>query len=330
MATALAAASCALRPLYIEGETPMEVLVITDWTQLGADPEGATIYFYPEGGAAPWVFLTNSVARATVKVPSGYYTVMVFNKSVNEFGSMYFRDMDTLGTAKAILDDKLFSWVGRADSIGRTVYEPEEIVVGRRDHFQVRAQSEREIWQREHGLPIDPKAIVDSVIVTPQRVRYTGTVYVRINGIQNIRSVRAYLTGMGGEAYLATRSSGEALATHVLESWSISRDATDYTKGYIVSEFKCFGLPEQYIIDRYDKNNKLFMQFQLVDNETVIQEIRYVGSIVQQNDDERTVTIFLETPAITLPDVKPAGGSESGFDVSFQDWTDPEDIPIGI
>lgn len=329
MATAIAVASCALRPLYIEGETPMEVLVINDWTQLGADPEGATIYFYPESGSAPWVFKTNSVARTTVKVPSGYYTVQVFNRTVDEFGSMYFKDMDTLGTAKAILDDKLFSWLGRADSIGRTVYEPEEIVVGRRDHFQVRAQSEREIWQREHGLPVDPKAIVDSVIVTPQRVRYTGTVSVRINGIQNIRSVRSYLTGMAGSAYLATRTGGEALATHVLESWSISRESTDYTKGYVVSNFYCFGLPEQYLGDPYDKNNKLFLQFRLVDNQTVIQEIRYVGAIVHQNDDERTVTIVIDSP-ITLPDVKPEGGSESGFDVNIEDWTDPEDVQVPI
>lgn len=328
-AAAALLSACELRPLYIEGVTPVEVLVVTDWTQLGGDPSGATICFYPEGGGAPHKFRTNSVTRAHVQVPSGYYNVMVFNRTVDEFGTMSFAGIDTLASARALLDEKLFSWIGRVDTVGRTVYEPEEIVVGRSDHFKVRSFAEREAVLRGSGRESDPTAIVDSVMVAPKRVRYTGTVSVRIQGIQNLRSVRGYLTGMGGSAYLSTRRAGNVLGTHVLESWKVERDEADYTKGWLRGEFYCFGLPEQYVGDRREQNNRLFLQFRLVDNKTVIQDIRGVGTLIDQNDRELTDNIVI-SEAITLPDVKPEGGTESGFDVNITDWEDPIDIPIGI
>ena len=329
-ASALLLAGCDLRPLYIEGETPVEVLVLADWTQLGGTPEGASIYFYPENGDAPRVFKTNSVVRTSVKVPSGYYNVMVFNRTVDEFGTMKFRDMDHLGEARAILEDKLFSWVGRADTVGRTVYEPEEIVVGRVDRFYVRTISER-------NTPVtkaEPAAVIDSVRVTPQRMIYTGNVNVRVQGIHNIRSARAYLTGMAGESYLATRSAGDTLATHVLESWRLDRDAGDYTKGYLRTSFGCMGLPEQYRGDKRAENNRLVLQLKLVDDKTEMEFIFNIGEKIQQLDKELTMNLTVETDdngkPIVVPDVKPTEGSESGFDVTFTDWDDPIDIPVGI
>lgn len=328
-ALVLLAAACTFRPLYIEGETPVKVLVIPDWTQLGSLPTGASINFYPELKAKYWPFRTNSVSKAMVSVPSGYYSVMVFNRTTDEFGSMSFDGMDQLGTARAVLESRLFPWVGRADSIGRTVYEAEELVVGRTDHFQVRSQLEREteLWERGKESGISSEELIDSVEVVTQRVPYIGSVVVRVNGVHNIRSVRAYITGMAGDAYLATRTAGDSLATHVLESWKLTRDDNDYTKGYVTATFSCFGLPERYLGNPHEKNNKLLLQFRLVDNTTVIQEIRYVGDVADQNEAERTVTFHAE---VSLPDVKPDDGSESGFVVTITDWEDPEEIPIGI
>jgi len=324
--------SCDFRPLYIEGETPVEVLVVTDWTQLGADPEGSSIYFYPEGGGEPSAFRTNSVTRTIVKVPSGYYTVLVFNRTVDEYGTMKFDGMKSLAGAEAILEDKLFSWTGRSDTVGRTVYEPEEIVVGRNDHFYVRTMDER--MKESTKGDADAYAAIDSVSVKPRRMVYAGNVSVRVNGIQNVRSVRAYLTGMAGEAYLATRSAGDTLATHVLEDWKVERDETDYTKGYVKTGFSSFGLPEQYVGEPAPLNNRLVIQFRLVDDETVVGYTIDVGSEVQQVEKELVVNFVVEKDnagkAIVLPDVKPSGSRESGFDVQFKDWDDPIDIPVGI
>jgi len=331
LALVIGATSCEFRPLYRESETPVDVVVLVDWTQLGGDPEGATILFYPEDQTKrAWEFKTNSVTRTIVQVPSGYYTVQVFNRTVDEFGSMSFDGIPSLPTGRAILDSKLFSWVGRADSIGRTVYEPEEIVVGRTDHFYVRKLTERHVLNREQtGTVWSFTTDMDSVIVTPKRMVYDATVSIRIDTLQSLKSARAYITGMAGSMYLATRTSGDTLATHVIEKWSIERDAIDYTKGYLKGTFKCFGLPEQYLAEPHEINNKLVLQLMLVDEKTIVQEIRFEGEKVVQNVNDLTVLIVDENP-IALPNVPPAGGGASGFDVTFQDWGDPEDIPIAI
>lgn len=312
--------ACELRPLYVEGVTPVNVLVLPDWTQLGGNPSGATICFYPEDGGAPHKFRTNSVTRANVQVPSGYYNVMVFNRAEDEFGTMSFTGIDALSSARVVLDEKIFSWIGRVDTVGHTVYEPEDVVVGRLDHFKVCSLAEREAAIRDNSQESDPAAVADSAKVTPRRVRYSGTISIRIDGIQNLRSVRSYLTGMNGSAYLAGRRAGDILCTHVLENWSVEHDESDHTKGWLRGRFYCFGLPGQD-----EPNNRLFLQLLLVDNKTVIQDIRNVAVI--QNDDERSDKIVIED-AIILPDVKPEAKGESGFDVDVTGWKDPIDIRI--
>lgn len=330
LAASLLAVSCELRPLYTEGETAVNVVVLTDWTQLGGSPAGATICFYPEDRRTPWVFSTNSVSRTMVKVPSGYYTVQVFNRTEGEFSSLKFTGMGALESARAVLEDRFFPWVGRSDTVARTVCEPEEIVIGRTDHFLVRSISEREAYFRGSGSKDDVfNAVIDSVTVVPRLVRYSGTVSLRVRGIQNIRSVRGYLTGMAGDVYMATRYPGDSLATHVLENWAVEKDADDYTKGYVRASFSCFGLPERYVGNPHPGNNRLLVQFSLVDGRTVVQEILDVGSDIRQNDFERTDEIVAGRE-ITIPDVVPEGGAESGFDVSVTDWDEPVEIPIGV
>lgn len=320
---ALSMASCELRPLYEEGVTPVKVLVCMDWTQLGLDPDGATILFYPENGGSTYAFKTNGVKRSIVKVPSGYYTVMVFNRTADEFGTMSFAGLNKMGTARCILESKLFSWLGRNDTLGRTVYEPEEIVVGRTDHFQVR------LIEDYYMIPgADTLAYVDSVMVRSLRMVKTGTVKVRVNGIQNVRSVRAYLTGMAGGAYLSTRSSTDTLATHVLENWTLDRESGDYTKGYVSSEFQCLGLPPSFKNNQLPQNNKLHIDFLLVDNKTLLSYQFNVGDLIVEKDSDLTVKLIINGSAITLPDVKPEGSSSSGFNVTLDDWGESQDVFI--
>lgn len=326
--------SCDLRDLYIESETPVKVIVNMDWTELGTLPEGASIYFYPEGGGAPHVFLTNSVIRTEVSVPAGYYTVMVFNRSVNEFGTMNFSGMDTLGTARMTLLDKRVSWLDNVkDHVYRIVHEPERIVVGRTDHFLVRSLTDRLTVQKyeSRSTTFDERDVeCDSVNVYQRRMTYTTFVNVRVRGIHNIKYVRAYITDLADGGYLATRSAGSALATYTMENWSINRDADNYTSGSISTNFDCMGLPQQYLVDRLPDDVQLIIRYLLVDNKTVITHSVDVGNIIRQNDDAFFLELNLDLTddEHTLPDVQPEGGTSSGFDVYINDWGDEEDIII--
>lgn len=331
-------ASCERRDIYREGKTSLPVIVHMDWRNLGSDPSGATICFYPEDGSHPYTFKTNSVGRAIVQVPSGYYTVIVFNRTTEEYGTMQFFDMEHLGMAKAVLDTRYVAWLGTADTIGRVVYEPEVIVVGRTDHFYVHEVSSSYFDEyestRAEGDVEEADLLPDTCRVTPQQMVMNATVKVRVHGIQNVSSVRGHLTGMAGGDYLATRSATDTIATHAIESWTIQRDETDYTKGYLVGTFRTFGLPEQYKMNKEALNNRLSVQLKLVDGETVIGRTFYVGDRVEEIEEELVVNVVVginsteDDDPITAPDVKPIGGSESGFDVTLEDWGDTHDVVV--
>ena len=337
----LLAASCDRRDIYREGVTTRPAIVSMDWRNLGSDPTGASIYMYPESGTTPYVFKTNSVGKATVQVPSGYYTVLVFNRTVDEFGTMHFQDMSQLGYAKALLDSRYVAWVGTADSVGRTVYDPEIIVVGRTDHFCVHevTSSTIELYESTRANDADGSSTSqkqDTCYVTPQQVVMTGTIRVRVVGIQNVSSVRGYLTGLSGGLFLGTRSTTDTLATHIVENWTLQRDEGDYTKGYLVGTFQCFGLPEQFLANKSKLNNHLTLQLRLVDNKTIITTGFDVGDRIEEIASELKVYLVVGVQATTdddpivVPDVEPEDGSKSGFDVSLDDWEDPEDVVIPL
>jgi len=315
--------SCERDPLYYIGQSPVKVVVNMDWRTLGGAPEGASIYFYRESDASAYSFFTNSVHSAIVEVPPGYYTVMVFNRTPDEYGTMHFRGMNSISDASAILDFKYSTWVGASDTVGHTVYEPETIVSGRTDHFYV-----HDIIESVRDTAFTWGYRCDTVEVTPQQFVLDGTVKVRVNGIHNAKSVRAYLTGMGGGVRLVPRTTNDSLCTHTLASWGVSRDATDYTKGYLVSEFRCFGLPEMYRLTKLKGNNRFHIEVLLVDNKTVVTRNWEVGDLIKEYLDELRLT--LDIVEIDLPDVHPEGGTESGFDIDLEDWGDPVDVDIPI
>lgn len=322
--------SCQRREIYVEGKTALPVIVSIDWRYLGGDPTGTTIYFYPEDGTTPYAFRTNSVSNATVQVPSGYYTVIAFNRTVDEFGTMHFEHMEHLGTASAVLDYKYFAWVDNVGTFPRTVYEPEVIVCGRTDHFEVRERS-TEYIDDYYSTRVDGNFVPDTCFVTPRQMVMTATVKVRVHGIQNVSTARGFLSGMAGADYLATRSATDTLATHVIESWSIQRDDTDYTQGYVVGQFRCFGLPDAYKTVKQRLNNHLYLQLMLVDNKTILTAEFDVGHLIEEFANELIVNVVVgDDNPIIAPDVEPVGGSSSGFDVYVEDWGDTEDVVVAM
>lgn len=320
LSAVLCLASCELRSLYEEGVTPVDVLVCTDWSQLGGEPEGATILFYPETGDKPYMFRTNSVRRTVVSVPTGIYDVLVFNRTPEEYGTLSVADMNSLSRIRCVLDEKIASWLGRSEDAGRTVCEPEEMVTGRTDRFEV---------TKKVGVETDGR-VSDSVMVRVERMMYQAVVTVRVKGIHNVRAVRSYITGMAGDILLSTRESADSVAAHVLESWTVTRDEDDYTEGVITASFRCLGLPDGPLHNVSLRDNVIYLKFLLVDNKTVLEFVLPVGSLVEQNEADFAFTVDVEDSGIVLPDVKPEGGEESGFDFDIEDWGEFQDYDVPV
>jgi len=315
--------SCKRDPLYYMGQNLVRVVVNMDWSYLGELPDGASIYFYPENKGQTYSFITNDVRSTTVMVPSGYYTVMVFNRTTEEYGTMHFRDMNSMSDACALLNFKYSTWTGISDTVGHTVYEPEAIVSGVVNHVYIHDITEAVVDEKS---PWGYRC--DTVGVVPQQFVLTGAVSIRVNGIHNAKSVRAYLTGMGGGIYMVPRTTCDSLCTHILESWNMTRDQSDYTKGYFTSYFRCFGLPDMYRQEQDKKNNRLHVEVMLVDESTLIKKDWDVGTLIKEYVSELRLT--LDVSDLNLPDVKPKGGTESGFDITIGEWDDPVDIDVPL
>jgi len=69
------------------------------------------VYCYPRDNShPPYLYKTNDLSGVMVSLPVGTYDIMVFNQSVDEFGSLRFEGMDKYSTASAVLENKETKW----------------------------------------------------------------------------------------------------------------------------------------------------------------------------------------------------------------------------
>ena len=94
--------ACERRELtyYLESE----ITLTANWSKANLDHEsayGATAIFYPQDGRAPQVVLMGDRTQTTVRLVKGYYDIVLFNRSFNDFSSVAFRGQDKFETLEA-------------------------------------------------------------------------------------------------------------------------------------------------------------------------------------------------------------------------------------
>jgi hypothetical protein len=268
---------------------------------------------------------------------------LVFNQSITEFGSFSFRDMGTHSTA-VVASQVGSRWYTRGE-YGTVAVDAEWMAVGNEydcvleqqeiiEHGTITVNKNNTKSVSEGGELVDEDYILAHV--TPRNIIQTVRVYVHVEGIYNLRSARAALSGMS-EGYLLTQ--GKPLnseVTYLIEEFAETRDPDDPTKGCIVGSFTCFGLPDDH--QATAEENNLFLQCLLVDNKTVKTFDIPVGDKIEKVITEMTCQDGGETLTeehielhlhvkIDLPDVEPVGGGSSGFDAEVEDW-DEEDVDV--
>jgi len=167
---------------------------------------------------------------------------------------------------------------------------------------------------------------------------YTAYVTVRVYGIHNLRAARGGISGMAEGVNLSTGRGTSGSVSHVLETWSVSRDSDDKTKGNVYTSYRCLGLP-----DRETRSSIFTISFLLVDGKTVCDYGFQVGDRIEVDDilkrlklsigidgnepQEPSMNADPDRPVI-LPDVIPTG--ESGFTADLEDWGDTQliDVPV--
>jgi len=312
--------SCSLIKNNEGDNESVQVLFKADWSALGINPYGCTVILYPEGGSGCIKYRTNSVERFCVAVPPGQYCVVLFNNSENEYGTMTFLDMQDYGKSRVILESISRDWIPKEH--GRVVCEPERLAVARCDCFTVRSLAQRRL---SLGYEISEETLkeltADSLHLIPEPEFEVLNIELPLKGINNIASIRAYITGMYGGRYLAKDMVVDTSATFILNNWSLVRDEGDYTSGAVVSNIRCFSMPWNEGDDASECT--LHLEMMLVDGITVVKKDCRVNGIDRESG-RSVASLSIEGGCFTLPDVKPEGGYEGGVDVHFVDWGDPD------
>lgn len=330
-----------------------EISVKVDWSLMDESPSGMSVYLYPEDGKEPTVLLTNQVDETRVSVREGVYNVLVINQSPSEFGTIRFSGMNRFETACATAAPQSYDWIDNAE--GRTddeptVCHPEPLAVAVHHRLVITAEMVAEYQAAVKATARDLRAAA-FLELQPQPVISTATVQVRVNGIQNIRSVRGYFSGMSAGCLLAERRYLKSTVSHILTDWEILHDDNDYTKGEIQTRFTTFGCydregdaTEDRSLSRADAfSNQLYLDLLLVDNATIVSTSFWVGDRIEMQQEALSIRLEVgtdtgtDTPSgddpnlpLPLPDVKPENGTSSGFDATVEDWGEEIEIDIDV
>lgn len=327
--------SCEHKDLCFHHPHDALVRVDVNWSRFQEEvPTGMSVMVYSEDSeTGPRTLLSNETSYVTANLPAGRYKTLVYNQSPTEFGSLSFFGLDRFHTARVEGVKTTSRWYYTRTEGEVVIVAPEWIASDSETDVvvteeMVKGTDEMKINQSRSRY--DRAYLISQL--TPLNFIVTLNVKVNIKGIYNFRSARASIDGLGKGCYLATREALPTKATQLLESWKVTVDPVDPTRGYITSSITCFGLPAGH--QGLAEENNLILDILLVDNKTVLNFPFQVGDAFikgSDGDTEQRVTLSLNLEVdldSPLPDVEPDGGSGSGFDATVDDWGEEENIDI--
>lgn len=252
---ALSVPSCNYRDIDLVYYETSDVWVAVDWSEFTQEePSGMSVYCYPMDNPehGPYVFLTNNTAGVMATLPIGHYNIIVFNQSVDEFGSLHFSGMDDYDTATAVLEPFATKWMVKSDN-QEVCYEPEWLAIDTFEGLEVTLEAVKASAYMRQMLKQMTKADLtkadpatkasESIALRPRNVVFTATATISVDGINNARSVRGSITGMAEGFRMSSGQRTMTSVTHALETWGMTHDKDDYNVGEVFASFRTFGLP---------------------------------------------------------------------------------------
>ncbi len=321
-------ASCDRRELTYYTEAEIEITA--DWSQSGLTDEegaarGATIVFYPTDGGEPKIFLMGNYLREAVRLPQGVYNVILFNRSFTDFSNIAFRGNGLYETLEAYNKQIETRTDGETDT--RTITgSPEELASAAMEGFTVTEDMLGNYSQTAYGKSAHSATAGDgqrSLHLIPQKRTSEVVAVIRVEGLNNIRSATCRLDGISESVFLATgKTSGQSVSQEFTLSHPVFDQGSPFN-GTLTGRFNVFGID-------FSQSHSLHLEAQLVDGKTVFTGDYDNVKVTEKDNGEGIITVYVEATTDKIPDVKPEGGSGSGFDVDVGGWGNEEntDVPI--
>lgn len=331
----LIVSSCSHKELCYHHPHTASVQINVDWSRFEKDnPSGMTVMVYSRAGVKEIEKQTNNLSYVIVDLLAGYYNSFVFNQSPSEYGTVDFVNMDRYSTAQVNATPVASRWYKTRAEKEKLAASPEWIGTHRVEDIEITDEMVK-ITGENKLANMNTRDIASDFIVArhyPENIIYTIKVKIHLKNVYNLKSARASLDGMAEGFMFSTGNRTESKVTHLLENWRLVVDKTDPTLGYIETAITSFGLPRDHKA-LADENN-FNLSVLLVDNKTIIDFSYEVGDRFQFKSDE-TGKLTLECEIELwgkdpLPDVKPEGGGNDGFDAWVEDWGDEENLDFEL
>ncbi len=328
-------AACERRELTYMYSPFCEVVLNIDWSNMTATPNGMTVMCYPESGEEPIIKVNgDNVNREVLTLPAGIYNIIVFNRQVSDFEFVGFRGMDKFETAEVHSVPTSINWVDtKAGEV--LVTEPNEVAAA--THLKIEITKDDISKSTAMYKSTGKMLVVETIDLKPVVVVKQAEVRVRVKGVYNLRSTRATLVGMADGYNFSTQKSTQTPVIHAMDQWEIVPYEYGEVFGETTTTFVSFGLPDYTTASRTDGvldwDGSISLKMLLVDNQTIkeFNDLPIANATTTVDSGKLVTTIFINIDYVPeLPDVKPEGGVESGFDAEIDPWGDDvtTEIPV--
>ena len=281
-----------------------EITLTADWSQAGLEGEdayGATAVFYPQNGGTPQIVLMGNRTHATTRLPKGHYSVIVFNRSFNDFGAIAFRGEDSFHTFEAYAKQ-----IENRSANEVIVNSPEKLATYVIEEFEVTDNPEC------------------SLHFTPTELTSTVKVQINVDGLKNIKDATCRLGGIHASILLHNGQCNENMITQEFSIGNPVFHEGSLTDGTLTGEISVFGFNEEV-------DHSMSLSANLVDGKTKIEQ-NFDKVNISKNTDE-TGAIYLHVEAKTpdpIPDVEPEKGPDSGFNADVDNWGKEENTELPL
>lgn len=280
-----------------------EITVDADWSQADLEEEhkyGATLIIYPQDNSKPRIELMGNRTRTTFRLPRGRYNIILFNRSFNDFSSVVFRGVDHFETVEA--------YARQVETRAGTrviTSSPEKLATAVIRDFNATSDA-------------------CNLHFVPQPLTRKVKVKLNINGLNNVRQARCTIGHIPLSVFLADNRLGDTTGRQEFAVGNPVFDEGSLIEGTLDGTFNLFGFDSKTPHD-------MALNALLVDGETLVEQDLTEVSIKEKEEENGSLILYVEasTPE-KLPDVKPEGGSDSGFDADVDEWGDSqvEELPI--
>ena len=329
-------ASCEHKELCMHHPHTAKVRVDVDWSKFEQEvPTGMTVMVYPVSGGKALRHITNTTSHAILDLEAGLYNTIVYNQTHTEFSSISFVGMDKYSTARLKANYATSRWYEKRSEYDNLVMEPEWVATDVQTDGLVTPQMVEATGKKELASlrGIDLKS-ADFVLASHQPLNIIHQIYVKVhlNGVYNLRSARASLSGLADSYLFCENRNTESRVTQLFENWSLAIDEDDPTKGAILGRIASIGLPCDH--QGLAEENEFMLSLLMVDGKTIVDVPFNVGDLFKARYNEKgeflleyDIELWVDEP---LPDVQPRDGGKGGFDVSVDDWGPVEDVPLDV